>query len=98
MSTHTETQGRRARDLAWQLSRIRLKLAVLKRGWRICPVSDCRRARACMGEQLPCLAMEGDPAVTWTPDEIAAWQTLMREHATCLAALKAVQSRHAGAA
>ena len=88
MTQHTEPQIRRARDLATTLSRIRLKLAVLRKGWRNCPVSDCRRARACMGTRLACLSTPPDPAVTWSPDEVAAWQALLRERAACAAALK----------
>jgi hypothetical protein len=69
------------------LLRVLLKMAVLRKGWRNCPVSDCRRARACMGRKLNCLFTVPDPAVTWTQDEIAQWQKLAderREHCAVL--------------
>ena len=84
---HNDNKIRRAQELAWKLTRVRLKMAVLRRGWRNCPVSDCRRDRACMGDELPCLMTPPDPAVKWTREQIEAWQALLRERKECRADL-----------
>jgi len=80
-------RGDSAQLLAWKLRRIEAQMAVLKKGWRNCTLSDCRRERACVGEALPCLAITPDPAVRWSLQELADWHTLLQTRRDCRARL-----------
>jgi hypothetical protein len=80
-------RGDSAQLLAWKLRRIEAQMAVLKKGWRNCALSDCRRERACVGEALPCLAITPDPAVRWSLQELADWHTLLQARRDCRARL-----------
>lgn len=80
-------RGDGAQLLAWKLRRIEAQMAVVKKGWRNCTLSDCRRERACVGEAWPCLAITPDPAVTWSLEELADWGTLVQARRDCRACL-----------
>lgn len=84
-------RGDGAQLLAWKLRRIEAQMAVVKKGWRNCTLSDCRRERACVGEAWPCLAITPDPAVTWSLEELADWRTLVQARRDCCARLGKTQ-------